>query len=59
MLPQHVSSEIVVYIPPDRMDVVGSVLTVIVLHHEVATVETVVMGLGPVNRPTPGQVNLI
>ena len=59
MLPQYVAGEIVVHITPDRMDVVGPVLTIIVLHHKVPAVEAVVVGLGPVNRPTPRQVNLI
>ena len=43
MIPKYVVGEIVVHIPPDRMDVVGPVLTIIVLHHEVAPVEAVVV----------------
>ena len=59
VVPQYVAGEIVVYIAPDRMDVVGAILTIIVLRHKVAAVEAVVVGLGPVNRTAPGQVNLI
>ena len=59
VVPQHVGGKVVVHVPQHRVDVVGAVLPVVVLHHEVAAVQPVVVRLCAVNGAAPGQVDLL
>ena len=55
---QNVGGEVVFHVAEHRVDVVGPVLPVVILHHKLATVQAVVVRLRPVNWSAPCQVDL-
>ena len=57
MPPEQVFAEVVLQVAHDAVDMVGAVLSVIVLDQEVRCLDSVVVSLARLERSGPGKVN--
>ena len=58
MHPQQVEAEIAIVITPDCVDVIGIVLGVVVFDEKCRTLDSIVVGLTPLDRSSPGEMDL-
>lgn len=58
MLAHHVRSEVVIHVSDYGVDVVGAVLNVIVLDHEAARVDSIVVAFERLSPTCPGQMEV-
>lgn len=59
VLRQDIVAKIFGRIPPDRVDVVTIILSVIELEHEVATLQTIVMLVATLNTAHPSEAEFV
>src|SRR5262245_26365636 len=59
MHPKQVKAEIAIVIAPDRVDVIGVVLGVVILDEERRTLDAIVFGLTARDRSSPSEMYLI